>query len=80
MHLLYGALLVLYEPVRITLGVLVVHLYTYAPPGLAAEPRSSEGPLFSSQCPTGTIMLTLFIFDGVELTGFKREANAFLLA
>ena len=32
MHLLYGALPVPYVPVRGTLGALVAHRYTYAPP------------------------------------------------
>ena len=32
MHPLYGALSVLYVPVRVTCGAVIVHRYTYAPP------------------------------------------------
>ena len=41
---------------------------------LAAEPLSTTGPLFFSQCPCRSILL---IFDGVWLASFKSRANAF---
>ena len=60
MHPLDGALPVLYEPVR-----LHVVLWFWSHIGilmrlLGAEPRSTSGPLFHSQCPCGTILLTLY--------------------
>ena len=54
MHPLYGALAGPYVPVRVTRGALVTPRYTI----LAAESRNTAGPLFSSQCPCGTILLT----------------------
>ena len=47
-----------YVPVRVTRGVLVAHRYTLR--RLAAEPRSTAGLLFPSQCPSGTILPTLY--------------------
>ena len=52
MHPLNDALPGPYVPVLVTRGALVAHRYTYAPP------RSTAGLLFSSQCPSGTILLT----------------------
>ena len=49
-HPLNGALPGPYVPVRVTRGALVHRL--------AAEPRSTAGLLFSSRCPSGTILLT----------------------
>ena len=47
---------------------------------LAAKLSSTAGLLLPSQCPSGTILLTLIpIFDCVGLAGFKSRANAFLL-
>ena len=46
---------------------------------LAAESRTTAGPLFLSQCRCGTILLTV-VFDGVGLAGFKSWAYVFLLA
>ena len=45
---------------------------------LKAETRSTEGPLFTSQCPRETILLTLY-FDDVGLAGFKSKASAFFI-
>ena len=52
MHPLNDALHGPYVPVGVTRGVLVAHRYTYA------QPRSTAGLLFHSQCPSGTILLT----------------------
>ena len=56
MHPLNDALPGPYVPVWVTRGALVanrLHMHD-----LAAEPRSTAGPLFRSQCPSGTILLT----------------------
>ena len=56
LNYLYGALPEPYVPVRVTLGSLVAHRYTYAPPRCGH--RSTAGLLFPSRCPSGTILLT----------------------
>ena len=53
------------------IGILMRHL--------DAEPRSTAGLLFPSQCPSGTILL-IPEFVGVGLAGFKSRVNDFLLA
>ena len=57
MHSLYGALSGPYVPVRVTHGALVAHLSMRR---LAAEPCSTAGLIFPSQCPCGTILHTLY--------------------
>ena len=47
-----------YVPVRATRGALVAHCILIRL--LAAEPRSTAGPLFLSQYPCRTILLTLY--------------------
>ena len=41
---------------------------------LAAEPRSTAGPLFPCQCPSGTILLALYLM--VWDWRFQEQANA----
>ena len=73
---LNGAPPVPYEPVRVTLGALVAHRYTYA------RPRCRN-----SQYSRTFIFLSVSLwndlanpaFDGVGLPGFKSRANASLL-
>ena len=55
MHPLFGALPVPYVPVRVTLGAVIAHRYRHQ--FLAAEPRTSIGPLFSRQYLCGTILV-----------------------
>ena len=77
MHPLKGTLPGLYVPVRVTLGALVAHRYTYAPPRCR-----------TLQCSMTFILLSVFlrkdltnpVYDDVGLSGFKSRANAFLLA
>ena len=47
---------------------------------LPAEPYSTEGPLFPSQCLCGTILLTLYTMAWDCMAGFKSRAIAFSLA
>ena len=76
-HPLNGALPGLYVPVRVTRGALVAHRYTYAPPRCRTLQCSRTFSPFS---------VSLWndfanpVFDGVGLAGFKRRANASLLA
>ena len=55
MHHLYGALPVSYMPVQVTRGAHIGKLMRL----LAAEPHSTAGLLFSSQCPCEITLLTL---------------------
>ena len=57
-HPFNDALPLPYVPVRVTRGALVAHRHTYAP----SRCRTSQhrGLLFRSQCPSGTILLTLY--------------------
>ena len=71
MHPLYGAQPVPGVPLRVARGILM-RLF-------AAEPRSTSGLVFPSQCLCGTILLVGTVFDGVGLSGFKSSANACLL-
>ena len=57
-HPLNGALPGPYVPVRVTSGALVAHRFSYALPPV--EPSSTALPLFPFQCPSGTILLTLY--------------------
>ena len=76
-HLLNGALPGPYVPVRVTLGDLVAHRFTYAPPCCRTSQYSRTFiPLSVSLWND----LANPVFDGVELAGFKSEANAFVLA
>ena len=72
---LYGALSVPYVPVRVTLGALVAHWYTYEPPRCStSQYRSTFNPLSVSLWNDYTP------FDGVRLSGTKSRANDYLLA
>ena len=76
-HPLNGALLGPYVPVRVARGALVTHRYTYAPPRCrTSQSRRTLIPLSVSLWND----LANPVFDGVGLAGFKRRANAFLLA
>ena len=58
MHPLFGALPGQFLPVGITRGDRVAHgILMHL---LAAEPRNAAGPIFHSQYPWGTILLTLY--------------------
>ena len=79
MHPLYGALPVPYVPVRVTLGAVISHRYTYAPPRC----RTSQYLRTLNFNPRAVSLwndLSDPVFDGVGLGGFKSRANAFLLA
>ena len=74
MHSLYGALPVLYVPVRVTRGALVAHQSTYAPPRWrTSQYRRNFIPLSKSLWND----LGAHVFDGVGLVGFKTRANVF---
>ena len=49
-------------------------------PLLATGPLSTTGLLFISQYLCGTNVIGDFVFDGVDLSGIKIRANAFLWA
>ena len=55
-HSLNGVLPVIYLPVRVTLGALVAHQYTYVPPRCRTSQHSRT--FIPSRCPSGTILLT----------------------
>ena len=77
MHPLCGALPVPYVRARVTLGVLVAHRYTYAPP------RCRTSQYHRSFIPLSVSLWNDFadsVFDGVGLAGFKSRANALLFA
>ena len=77
MNTLNGALAGSNVPVWVTRGALVAHRYTYAPPRC----RTSQYRLdFCSLSVSLWNDLADPVFVGVELAGFKRTANAFLLA
>ena len=57
MYPLYGALPVPAVPVPVRRGALIAHWYCSL---LAAVPRSSAGPFFTSKCPCGTVLLILY--------------------
>ena len=58
-HHLNGALPVPYVPVQVTRGALVAHRYMLMSL-LEEEPRSITGPLVSSQCLFGMMLLALY--------------------
>ena len=69
--------LYLYVPVRVTLGALVAHRYTYAPPHYRTLQYSRTFIPFSVSLWND---LDNPVFYGVGLAGFKSSANASLLA
>ena len=77
MHKLNDALPGPYVPVPVTLGAMVAHRYTYAPPRCRTSQYYRTFVL---------LLMSLWndladpVFDGVGLSGFKSRANAFLLA
>ena len=77
MHSLSGALPLMYVPARVPRGALVAHSHSFAPPSCrTSQYRRSFVPLSVSLWND----LSDPVFDGVGLAGFKRRANAFLLA
>ena len=77
MYPLNGALPGPYVPVRVTLGAMVSHRRTYAPP------RCRTSQYSRTFIPLSVSLWNDFanpVFDGVGLAGFKSRANAFLLA
>ena len=76
-HPLNGALPGPYEPALVTSGALVTHRYTYAPPRCRTLQYSRIFIPFSVSLWND---LANPVFDGVGLAGFKRRANASLLA
>ena len=76
-HPLCGALPVPYVPVRVTLGGLIAHRYTFA------HPRCSTSQYHRTFIPLSVSLwndLVDPVFDGVGLAGFKSRSNVFLLA
>ena len=78
MHpLISGAMPLPYVSVRVNRGALVAHSHLFAPPRCtSSQYRRSFVPLSVSLWND----LSDPVFDGVGLAGFKRRANAFLLA
>ena len=77
MHLLYGALHVLYVPVRVACGAAIKHRCTYGPRRCRTSQQSR------TSIPLSVSLLNDLsdpVFDCVELAGFKSRANGFLLA
>ena len=77
MYPLNGALPGPNVPVRVTGGALFTDRYTYAPPRCRTSQYSRT---FISLSVSLWNDLANPVFDGVGLSGFKRRANAFLLA
>ena len=77
MHPLSGALPLPYVPARVTLGALVAHRYSFAPPRCWTSQYSR---IFVPLSVSLWNDLSDPVFDGVGLAGFKSRANAFLLA
>ena len=76
MHPLYGDSPWTYVPVRVTLGDVVAHRYTYS------IPRCRFSQYHRTFIPLSVSMwnnLVDHVFDGGGLAGFKRMANAFFL-
>ena len=70
---LYCALPVPYVPVRVKLGAVIAHRYTYAPPRCrTSQYRRTFIPLSVSLWND----LSDPVFDGVGLAVFKSRANA----
>ena len=77
MHPLSGAFHLPYVPARVTRGALVARRHSFVPPLCrTSQYRRSFVPLSVSLWND----LSDPVFEGVELAGFKRRANAFLLA
>ena len=77
MHSLSGALPLPYVPARVTHGALFAHRHSFVPPHCRiSQYRRNFVPLSVSLWND----LSDPVFDGVGLAGFKRKANAFLLA
>ena len=77
MHPLCGALPVPYVPVRGTRGAVIAHGFTHAPPRCRiSQYRRTFIPLSVSLWND----LSYPMLNGVGLAGFKRRANAVLLA
>ena len=77
MHPLNGALPGPYVAVRVTLGALVAHWYTYAPPRCrTSQYRRTFVPLLVS---LGNDLADP-VYGGAGLAGFESSASAFLLA
>ena len=77
MHPLSGALPLPYVPAPVTLGALVVHRQSFAPP------RFRTSQYHRTFVPLSVSLLNDLsdpVFDRVGLAGFKSRANAFLLA
>ena len=77
MHPLNGALPGLYVPVWVSRSALVAHRYIYAPPHCRTLQYSR---IFIPLSVSLWNDLANPVFDGVGLAGFKRRANASLLA
>ena len=76
MNPLYGALPVPYVPLRVTRGAVIACRYTYAPP------RCRTSQYLRTFIPLSVSLwndLSVPVFDGVGLAGFKSRANTFLL-
>ena len=77
MHPLSGEFPLSYVPARVTRGALVAHRHSLAPPRCrTSHYRRSFVPLSVSLWND----LSVTVFDGVGLAGFKSRANAFLWA
>ena len=77
MHPLSSALPLPYVPLLVTRGALVAHRHSFGSP----RSRTSQYP--RTFVPLSVSLwndLSDYVFDGVELAGFKSRANAFLLA
>ena len=68
---------VLYVPVRVTLGALVAHRYTYAPPRYRTSRYRNTFISLSVSLWNG---LAGSVFDGVGMSGVNSKASAFLLS
>ena len=69
-HPLNDALPGLYVPVRVTLGALVAHRYTYAPPRCITSQHRMTFVLLSMSLRND---LADPVFDGVGLEGFQQQ-------
>ena len=77
MHPLYGALPEPYVPMRITLGAVIAHRYTYV------SPRCRTSQYQRTFIPLSISLFNVLgdpVFNGVGLAGFNSRANVFLLA
>ena len=79
MHPLYGTLPEPCVTVRVTLGTLVTHRYTYEPPRCRTSLRCRTFVSFSVSL-WNDLAVSPFDFDGLGLAGFMSRANSLLLA